>query len=616
MDLGIGGTTCRGRGGVARPRVRRPPVRSRERACRWPSADATARPSTPPRHRSARSRSWPTCRAPRAPAGSCARPARRSAASTSSSPNAGGPPPGRFADVSDPQEYARAFELSCLSTIAMCAEAVPSMQAEQWGRVVAITSIAVRQPIPHLILSNTARAGLTGFLKTLAREVAPDGVTVNSLQPGLHDTERLRALGAADATGIPAGRLGRRRGVRCDRGVPVLGACRVPDRCRHPRRRRRERRAPMTGPVRHVVLLTWKEGTDAAAVRAVAEGLAALPDAIPELREYRFGADLGIADGNADFAIVGDFDDVEAWRRYQEHPEHQRVIVELIRPILASRAAVQLAAPGSGGVEPLSANPAYARETMGRTVLTIPNVISLLRLLCIPLFLWLLFGVDDRTAAFVLLGFLGATDWVDGWIARRYQQESDLGKILDPVADRAVLLTAAIALTADGVVSALGRGRGARPRGGDQHRDARARRGRGAANRRAVGREGRSVLPVLRVPGLPLGRHARPRELPRPGVVRDLGRHDPRPGAQLLRRVHLRPAGASRRCARGRPTGPATPKAQERRHEGSHPRGWGGNPAAAAHEQPAQADDPAGEPADDGAHRVAPAPGTGSTTSS
>jgi 3-oxoacyl-[acyl-carrier protein] reductase len=121
--------------------------------------------------------------------------------------NAGGPPPGRFADVSDPAEYAKAFELNCLSTIAMCAEAVPTMQAQQWGRVVAITSIAVRQPIPFLILSNTARAGVTGFLKTLATEVAPDGVTVNSLQPGLHDTERLRGLGG-DATGIPAGRLG------------------------------------------------------------------------------------------------------------------------------------------------------------------------------------------------------------------------------------------------------------------------------------------------------------------------------------------------------------------------------------------------------------------------
>ena len=125
--------------------------------------------------------------------------------------NAGGPPPGSFAEVSDPAEYARAFQLNALSTIAMCGEAVPAMQAEQWGRVVAITSIAVRQPIPTLILSNTARAGVTGFLKTLAREVAADGVTVNSLQPGSHDTDRIRALGASDAlaAAVPAGRLGR-----------------------------------------------------------------------------------------------------------------------------------------------------------------------------------------------------------------------------------------------------------------------------------------------------------------------------------------------------------------------------------------------------------------------
>jgi len=127
-------------------------------------------------------------------------------------PNAGGPPPGGFAQVSDPAEYARAFELNALSTIAMCAEAVPGMQAQQWGRVVAITSIAVRQPIPGLILSNTARAGVTGFLKTLAREIARDGVTVNSLQPGIHDTDRMRQLAGgatAVADGIPAGRLGR-----------------------------------------------------------------------------------------------------------------------------------------------------------------------------------------------------------------------------------------------------------------------------------------------------------------------------------------------------------------------------------------------------------------------
>jgi 3-oxoacyl-[acyl-carrier protein] reductase len=94
----------------------------------------------------------------------------------------------------------------------MCDAAVPAMQAQGWGRVVAITSIAVRQPIAELILSNTARAGATAFLKTLAREVAADGVTVNSLQPGLHDTERIRELHGGDpgtvAAGIPARMLG------------------------------------------------------------------------------------------------------------------------------------------------------------------------------------------------------------------------------------------------------------------------------------------------------------------------------------------------------------------------------------------------------------------------
>jgi 3-oxoacyl-[acyl-carrier protein] reductase len=93
----------------------------------------------------------------------------------------------------------------------MCKEAVPAMQARRWGRVVAVTSISVRQPIANLMLSNTARAALTAFLKTLALEVAPDGVTVNSLQPGLHATERLTALhGNRDdvAASIPARRFG------------------------------------------------------------------------------------------------------------------------------------------------------------------------------------------------------------------------------------------------------------------------------------------------------------------------------------------------------------------------------------------------------------------------
>jgi len=95
---------------------------------------------------------------------------------------------------------------------------------------------------------------------------------------------------------------------------------------------------------------------------------------------------------------------------------------------------------------------AYALEMRDRRVLTIPNVITLMRLLCIPLFLWLYFGAEDGWASFALLGGLGATDWVDGWIARRFDQGSALGKILDPIADRVLLLTAAVALTADGVV--------------------------------------------------------------------------------------------------------------------------------------------------------------------
>jgi 3-oxoacyl-[acyl-carrier protein] reductase len=127
-------------------------------------------------------------------------------------PNAGGPPPGTFA--STPLDaYQAALDLSLLSVVGMCATAVPAMRERGWGRIAAITSISVRQPIPNLILSNTARAGVTGFLKTLAREVAGDGVTVNSVQPGIHATDRVKHLypgGEIDARalGIPAGVVG------------------------------------------------------------------------------------------------------------------------------------------------------------------------------------------------------------------------------------------------------------------------------------------------------------------------------------------------------------------------------------------------------------------------
>jgi 3-oxoacyl-[acyl-carrier protein] reductase len=124
--------------------------------------------------------------------------------------NAGGPPAGNFAST-DLDAYLPALQLNLLSTVAMCKATVPGMAERGWGRVVAITSVSVRQPIAHLILSNTARAGLTGFLKTLAIEVAGRGVTVNSLQPGLHRTDRLVGLyddPEAVAQGIPAKKLG------------------------------------------------------------------------------------------------------------------------------------------------------------------------------------------------------------------------------------------------------------------------------------------------------------------------------------------------------------------------------------------------------------------------
>jgi 3-oxoacyl-[acyl-carrier protein] reductase len=125
--------------------------------------------------------------------------------------NAGGPPPGDFAST-PVDAYPTALDLNLLSVVAMCKAAVPDMQSRGWGRVVAITSFSVRQPVPNLILSNTARAGTTGFLKTLAREVARDGVTVNSVQPGVHATDRITQLYGGDldalARGIPAGFVG------------------------------------------------------------------------------------------------------------------------------------------------------------------------------------------------------------------------------------------------------------------------------------------------------------------------------------------------------------------------------------------------------------------------
>lgn len=85
-------------------------------------------------------------------------------------------------------------------------------------------------------------------------------------------------------------------------------------------------------------------------------------------------------------------------------------------------------------------SPAQEIARPGLGVWTVPNLITLIRLLCIPLFLYLLFGRDNRAAAAWLLGGLGATDWIDGFIARRYGQVSELGKMLDPTADRLLFI--------------------------------------------------------------------------------------------------------------------------------------------------------------------------------
>jgi 3-oxoacyl-[acyl-carrier protein] reductase len=130
--------------------------------------------------------------------------------------NAGGPPAGT-ASEHDVQAYRDAVELNLLSGIALTQAALPGMRQRGWGRVLFITSQSVKQPIPHLALSNTARAGVLGYAKSLVHELGDAGVTVNVLAPGSHRTPRLEELAGVDveaglaamATDIPLGRVGR-----------------------------------------------------------------------------------------------------------------------------------------------------------------------------------------------------------------------------------------------------------------------------------------------------------------------------------------------------------------------------------------------------------------------
>lgn len=136
--------------------------------------------------------------------------------------NAGGPPPGPFVEK-DHAAWLAALELNMLAAIDITRRALPAMTARGFGRVVNVTSFAVKEPYPNMALANGVRAGLTGAMATLAREVAADGVTVNNILPGLMDTPALArvykaqseregitedAAKARMAASVPAHRLG------------------------------------------------------------------------------------------------------------------------------------------------------------------------------------------------------------------------------------------------------------------------------------------------------------------------------------------------------------------------------------------------------------------------
>ena len=119
--------------------------------------------------------------------------------------NAGGPPAGKF-DQLTREQWEQAIRLTLFSAIELTRGVLPGMKQRRWGRILNITSIAVKQPVENLLLSNSLRAGLTGFARTLANEVAAEGITVNNILPGYTRTERLDELAnmMAEKQGISA----------------------------------------------------------------------------------------------------------------------------------------------------------------------------------------------------------------------------------------------------------------------------------------------------------------------------------------------------------------------------------------------------------------------------
>ncbi len=121
--------------------------------------------------------------------------------------NNGGPPPGDFRDWSR-DDWIAALDMNMLAPIEMIRATIDPMIERRWGRIVNITSSAVKNPLEMLGLSNGARAGLTGFIAGLARTVAPHGVTINSLLPGPHRTDRMAAVLAKMPSGARPARIG------------------------------------------------------------------------------------------------------------------------------------------------------------------------------------------------------------------------------------------------------------------------------------------------------------------------------------------------------------------------------------------------------------------------
>jgi 3-oxoacyl-[acyl-carrier protein] reductase len=121
--------------------------------------------------------------------------------------NSGGPPPGTAMELTD-EALEDAVELLLLSTVRLTNLCLPYLEESGRGRIINITSNTVRQPVDDLALSNVVRPGVIGWAKTLSRELAPKGITVNSIAPGRIDTPRIAQLGHQDASAIPAGRVG------------------------------------------------------------------------------------------------------------------------------------------------------------------------------------------------------------------------------------------------------------------------------------------------------------------------------------------------------------------------------------------------------------------------